>query len=115
MNIGDIEVADCKVVRTDIHDRLITIYFDNLFCVGTKEYVSNIKLVIKNWSLFLAKLSILDSPFSKSKEMIMANQEIQKFDLIQELIVSGNKLEMRGFSKDSGHWMIYEFTDYELE
>jgi len=115
MNIESIETADCHISEGTIEENRVTFVFNRLYDTLLEKYVKNAILVIKDWSTFSAKIFISESPFSKPLETELENESIQVFDLIQELIINDNCLKLSGFSKESGHWMEYEFTNYEYE
>ncbi len=115
MKIKNLEVADCKVEKTEIRKTVIRIFFNRIYNINEKIYINNVVLVVENWSSLLVKLYISDSPFSQPKEEILSSQNIQEFDLIQELLIFGNNLKISGYNKDSGHWMTYEFSDYTYQ
>ena len=115
MKIESIETADCQISKSIIKENRVTINFERLYDILLEEYVKDVSLVIKDWSTFSVKIFISESPFSKPLEKELEGESIQVFNLVQELTVNDNCLKLAGYSKESGHWMEYEFANYKYE
>ena len=115
MKIENIETADCTVKEIIKNNKSISIRFDKIYCLTEKKYKSNITLIIENWTKFLIKLYVTQKPFTEPEEFILNINKFESFDLIQEIDYNVSKLILKGFSKESGNWMVYEFNEYDYK
>lgn len=111
MNIQHIETADCNILDTKIFSNNIKIYFESVYDIEKKQYISNICFSIFNWSSFEAKAFRLNASFEIKK---MIKYELETFEYIQKIFIKRNYLILHGFSKESGCWLEYCFVDTEF-
>ncbi|HCR3448884.1 hypothetical protein RM437_09015 [Citrobacter werkmanii] len=113
--LNDLEFADCNVLETIKNDKSVTIKLSSAFYIPSSMFIHDIKLTISNWSIFSAYIYVSNSPFGVSDKKKLTDNTLEFFELIQEKECNNDDIVFRGFSKNSGQWMIYIFEKCEYE
>ncbi|MWN89998.1 hypothetical protein GQ597_04655 [Gilliamella sp. Pra-s65] len=114
MNIQHIETADCNILDTKIFSNEIKIYFDSVYDLEKKQYISNISLTVFNWSFFEAKVFIVNDLNNSFVQKKLFGHELEFFEYIQKISIESNNLILQGYSKESGYWLEYCFIDSDF-
>lgn len=114
MLVQNIETADCNILNTKISSNEIRIYFESVYDIDKKQYIDNMSLVILNWSNFEAKIFISNGFGEIPEEKKLSIYDLEFFEYIQTISVNGGKITLRGYSKDSGYWLEYHFSNSEF-
>lgn len=115
MDLSNVGVADCNIVKTIIGNAFVRIFFEQIYDIQKNEFIQNVELKINNWKEFKMKVYISEQPFSEPTEKYLSISEYELFELIQEILVEKNILILKGFSKNTGCWLEYIFKDYEYK
>ncbi|MDO4229350.1 MAG: hypothetical protein Q4C98_06015 [Capnocytophaga sp.] len=116
MNINDIETADIDVGKMEVSKNELSIYYDEVYFIPNKEYIKNIKIIIKDWEENIVTIYVSKDAFSQPQEVILKEQEIESFELIQEIVRQENDIILKGYSSISKNYMEYHIKkcDYEI-
>ena len=114
MTLKDIEVADIPLTKTIKNSTEILFVFPEIYSINDKKYIKNCALKIENWKDLQALAIISYSSSSFDKKELQEN-ELENFDLIQEITLDGNFLTLKGYSRDSNNWLEYSFLDCNYE
>ena len=60
----------------------------------------------------------IQKPYIKYQEfnkIILKDSSLEHFAIIQVLKINGKKLVLEGFSKETSHWLVYEFISPLIE
>ncbi len=115
MVLKDIEVADIPLTKTVKTDNEILFFFPKVYSINEKKYINNCTLKIENWKTLKAVATISHGSNSFTEKELSEN-ELENFDLIQEINIESNNLTLKGYSRDSNNWLEYSFLDciYEV-
>jgi hypothetical protein len=114
MNIQHIEIADCNILETKIFSNKIKIYFESVYDLEKKQYISNISLSVFNWSFFQANVFIVNDLNNSFEQKKLLRHELEFFEYIQKIFIEKNNLILQGYSKESGYWLEYCFADSDF-
>lgn len=109
ININDIETADLSVKRMEINKTEISIDYDEVYFIPNKEYISNIKIVIKDWEEKEVKIYTCETPLG----ILLNEEETPPFWLIQEILHQDNDIILKGYS--SSDYMEYYIKEGHCE
>lgn len=115
MNITDINISDCPVIKTMIDKNEVTYYFSEVYSKSQKKFLPSVSIKIKNWSKFYGKHFISNLPFEKPCIKDILENEIEPFELIQEISIENNTLVFKGYSSKSKAWLEYIFQNPNIE
>lgn len=114
MNIQHIETADCKILDTKFFSNEIKIYFESIYDLEKKRYISSVSLSVFNWSFFEAKVFVSCDSGNSFEEKKLFKHELEFFEYIQKISIEKNKFILQGYSKKTGYWLEYYFLDSEF-
>ncbi|QKJ85621.1 hypothetical protein PMPD1_0649 [Paramixta manurensis] len=114
MNVQHIETADCNILDTKIFSNEIKIYFDSVYDLEKKKYISNISLSVFNWSFFEAKVFISNNSGDSFEEKKLLIHKLEFFEHIQKISIEENIFILQGYSRESGCWLEYCFLDSDF-
>jgi hypothetical protein len=114
ISLDDIEVADINVASTtiDLVKRIVIIDFPESYYAHEKKWLSNTKIIITGWDNFTCIKNIYEESTGNTTTTITKKyDEIERFELVQEIITKENDLTLSGWSKKPSCWMSYEFIN----
>ncbi|MFK8297156.1 hypothetical protein ACI76O_02050 [Capnocytophaga cynodegmi] len=108
-------ISDCPVIEMFINKKEITIHILDNYTKNQEKHSSYISIKIKNWSEFSGKHFTSDAPFQTQHIEDISENEIEPFELIQEIFKENNRLIIKGYSATSKSWLEYKFEDSNIE
>ena len=116
ININQIDLADVSIesMEIDLQDLRIEVVLPYCFDNSTQKQLTKTEIVISNWIDLSAIRYDISEAFGKAEEVDISLCP-EAFDLIQESAFVDGKLSLRGFSKDSGSWIVYEIISPEVK
>lgn len=118
MKIEEIDLADSKVImkKKDIKNKELVFFFSYVFNIPNKEIVDNVEIVFFDWTSFNQSKFVSYDNFESYKEVkINIDEEFETFSLIQEIIFEKEKITLKGYSKESSTWLVYEFNNVKTK
>lgn len=118
MRIEEIDLADSKVImkKKDIKNKELVFFFSYVFNIPNKEIVDNVEIVFFDWTSFNQSKFVSYDNFESYKEVkINIDEEFETFSLIQEIIFEKEKITLKGYSKESSSWLVYEFNNVKTK
>ncbi len=116
MRLNNIALSDCRILSTifDAAKKILVIESEGSFLIEEQISVSKTTITFRNWTNFDVMKFVSVSPFSESYKIVIdIEKDFEQFEFIQELEIEDNCISMRGFSKTSGEWLIYELLGCE--
>ncbi|ATA68369.1 hypothetical protein CAPN010_13780 [Capnocytophaga cynodegmi] len=110
-----INISDCPVIQMISRKKEITICILDNYTNFQEKYSSYISIKIKNWSEFSGKHFTSDIPFGNHQIKDISENEIEPFELIQEIFKENNSLIIKGYSATSKSWLEYKFENSKIE
>jgi hypothetical protein len=111
MNLDQISFTDCPVetLNIDRSEKLIKVSFSESYDLTENKYLGKTDLIIEKFSSF----KIIKFPPNEDGTFgeVELENTTEIFEIIQEISSSDSKIELKGFSKESGNWMIYEILN----
>lgn len=115
MKIQELSLADYKVSTTVFEGcDLLKIFITGSYDVKLGKQYGVTEIHISKWLKFLVKIFNTDKPFGKMKETLLSVKNLETFEYIQEVEMANDSLFLRGFSNESGGWLIYEFKSPQI-
>ena len=114
MDIRELIVTDYKVLSTESDASLLKITTTGSYNIVLNKEYKTTKICITEWSNFSIKKFISNEPFGEMRETFLELKDLETFEYIQEIEMLDNHLYLRGFSNESGAWLIYEFVDPQV-
>lgn len=108
-------VSDCPVIEMIINKKEIIICILDNYTNFQEKYSPYISIKIKNWSEFSGKHFTSDIPFGNHQIKDISENEIEPFELIQEIFKENNSLIIKGYSATSKSWLEYKFENSKIE
>jgi hypothetical protein len=114
MTLDKISFTDCPVetLNIDRSEKLIKVSFSESYDLTENKYLGKMNLIIEKYS------SLKMIKFPPNKDGTFGEVELENttetFEIIQEVSSSDSKIELKGFSKESGNWMIYEISNAQV-
>lgn len=113
---SDIELADTPVLEMilDSERSILRIYYDRIFRISDKRWLGKTSITISEWKELHVEKFVIQNPLEKGRTFqINWKNEIETFEIIQEIKHSDKELRLSGFSKKSGAWLTYRFKSYD--
>lgn len=115
MKIQELSIADYKVLSTEFdRSKSMKISTVGSYDVKLRKTYGVTKICITNWSSFSIRIFDSNEPFGEMKETSLDVKKIETFEYIQEAEIINNQLFLRGFSNESGRWLVYEFNKPQI-
>lgn len=105
-------VSDCPIREMTIKNNVIIIYFSDIYNNLKNQCL---QLKISQWTDFVGRHFVSDSPFASPSVKNISENEIEPFELIQEISSEDNTLIIKGYSATSKAWLEYAFYLPNLE
>ncbi|MBI3135483.1 MAG: hypothetical protein HYZ14_12475 [Bacteroidetes bacterium] len=115
MQINELSFADYKVTSTLRDSNSLCISFSGSYDITNSKHRGATSIKISAWSGVSIKIYEIDEMGKTREVLIDPTENSEPFELIQEVEQKDQQLFLRGFGKESGSWMVYEFTDAKVD
>lgn len=115
LNLEEISIADVPITKIEVDAVLciMTVYCDRIFRVRDNKWLGKTRITIRDWTKFFLEKYVSYVPFAEGQTFqIDWTKQIETFEFIQEINCADNVLFLKGFSKESGVWLTYQFSNY---
>ena len=119
LNIDNISLSDFRIKNISLgedYDEMDIVSEGSVRISDLKKFEETL-IKIKNWEELRVRKYVTQKPFDNQYSLeIDWTYNLETFDFIQELILKEeSRLILNGFSKESGAWLTYEFSNFEYE
>lgn len=115
MNIQELSTTDYRVLSTELDTSSLEVTIAGSYDITLNKEYKTTKICITEWLAFLVKTYVSSEPFGEMKETLLKLKDLETFEYIQEIEMLDNQLYLRGFSNESGAWLIYEFVNPQID
>jgi len=115
MKIQELSIADYKVLSTEFEQgKWMNISTAGSYDIELKKAYGVTRLHLTKWVAFSINIFESREPFGDTKVLSLDVKNLETFEYIQEVEMINAQLFLRGFSKESGRWLVYEFTNPQI-